>query len=113
MASGTIKAVASKADIDALNGKIELVKNTSVSGITLWKQGNIVVINIAKNSVTTNSNWETIATVPVGFRPPMEIAGFYDEVSGKRFVIDSSGNIMCSGIISSKNVRITGCYVVE
>ena len=32
-------------EITALNGKIALEKNTSVSGITLWKQGNIVVIN--------------------------------------------------------------------
>ena len=92
---------------------IGMNKDTSVNGITLWKQCNLVVINVAKNGITTTSNWETIATLPSGFRPPMEIAGFYDEVTGKRFVIDANGKLMCSSPISNTNIRFTACYAVE
>lgn len=99
--------------INTLNNKLTVTKNTSITGITLWKQGNVVTINVALNSITTTAQWETLATLPVGFRPSAELAGWYETNTGFRFIITQLGRLECSGIISNKAIRFTGTYIVE
>ena len=99
--------------VTALSAKLTVEKDTSVTGITLWKQLNVVTINVALNSVSTTAAWEVVATIPSKFRPSMEIAGFYDTNSNSRFVIDQLGKLMCGSIISNKAIRFTGTYIVD
>lgn len=99
--------------INTLNNKLTVTKNTSISGITLWKQGNVVTINVALNNITTSALWEALATLPVGFRPSIELSGWYDTNTGFRFIITPQGKLEAGGIISNKSIRFTGAYIVE
>lgn len=99
--------------INALANAMKLQKDTSISGVTLWKQGNLVIFNASLNNITTNAAWETIATMPTGFRPPMEMSGWYAMECEARFVVTANGELQANKVITGKNLRLTGSYIVE
>ena len=99
--------------INALANAMKLQKDTSLSGVTLWKQGHVVVINISKNNIQTSDAWQTILTVPTGYRPSQEISGWYSMECEARFVITANGELQANKAVSGNNLRLTGCYMVD
>lgn len=96
-----------------LSSMQKVLKDTSVSGVTCWKQGNVVTVNVAINHVTTTTLWETIATIPSAFRPSMELAGWYDTNSQSRIIINNLGRIEAGSVLTDVSLRFTACYIVE
>lgn len=58
MASSTIKKANKPFEVD-----------TGISGVTAWKSGNMVTLDIACQVADTSQGWKTIGTLPVSLRP--------------------------------------------
>lgn len=58
MASGTVKKATKPFEVA-----------TGISGVTAWKSGNMVTLEIASSLSDTTAGWKTIGTLPVSIRP--------------------------------------------
>ena len=67
--SGGLNAL--KGEVDSLNSKIATTPVTTVGNVEYWKSGNIVTVYI--NGAQSGTTLTTLATLPVGYRPPIYI----------------------------------------
>lgn len=58
-------------DLTSLNSKIATTPVTTVGKVEYWKSGNIVTVYI--NGAQSGTTLTTLATLPVGYRPPIYI----------------------------------------
>ena len=120
MASGTIKAVASKADIDALNSKMAkhtgsfTSENITVQGeMFVVKFGNVVICQLAFKPTTDIAAWTTFCTIPSGYRPAKTV--FAADIYGIGFYqINTDGTVMQSVTMpnaSQRRSNVSAWYV--
>lgn len=79
---------------------------TSVN--TIVKTGNIVVADLRTNGLTTAA-WESIATIPAGYRPANNVWFVANDMTGGtliRCALNSDGKVTCPSAISNKEIYI-------
>lgn len=122
MASGTIKAVASKADIDALNGKIEnktaYMKSGSLGYGVLVRSGNVVFFTVynmswngtANTSVISNDSSAVQLAIPNGYKPLFNVE-IKEALNNKRISVIPDGSVFCNETFSGLNLRFSGSWI--
>lgn len=75
---------------------------------TIVKTGNIVVADLRTNGLTTAA-WESIATIPAGYRPANNVWFVANDMTGGtliRCALNSEGTVTCPSAISNKEIYI-------
>lgn len=83
------------------------VKGTATVN-TIVKTGNIVVADLRTNGVTTAA-WESIATIPAGYRPANNVWFVANDMTGGsliRCALNADGTVTCPSAISNKEIYI-------
>lgn len=81
MASSIVKKINMPFEVD-----------TGISGVTAWRSGNMVTLNIACPVTDTSPGWKTIGTLPLSLKPDTTLffCGFNnDEYSYNTSVVQS------------------------
>lgn len=105
-------------DITALQETVNTVSQTTVTSgqgtnvsIGFVKINRICMVRFANGNYTASAN-ETLATVPEGYRPYLNVDGL-ESYGGKRIQISTSGAISCISALSNTPVRGTFVYITE
>ena len=96
----------------ALNDKFSTMNtDTSVSGLTMKKCGNIVFGYLSKATSSNQSGTVVIATIPAGYRPPVTFATI--EVYERGTVqIGTDGKITLYGTIAGHTYAVSFAYPI-
>lgn len=97
--------------VKIIDGSDNITSDYSIntSRTILKKVGNVVYLDLRIEDVTASA-WSTLAIIPEGFRPSIDI-NFASPV-GKQSVVSSAGIVSCNDVFNSGNVTLHTSWLI-